>query len=331
MELESQRFVAEILDPRKGFEPARTEVEVRRDPLTGQSCRVLPGGSLPPPERQDLEAMARSSRKSCPFCGERVEEVTPRLPPEVWPDGRIRVGEALLFPNLVPYAKWSSVSLYSAERHVLPIGGITPRLMRDNLATQAAFIRAVRAHDPDSAWASINANFLPPSGSSILHPHLQGAVHPTPTTVQRLLAELPEGFVEAYIEAERAGGRSLGSTGPIKWIAAFAPVGPAEIRGFVPGVASPEEMDEELVAELARGLSLALGLYEELGFQSFNLACCGGPAGSCGPPLLVRLVARACFGPLLRSDAMWSERLHWEAATDVGPEEVARLGRRRFG
>ncbi|HKK26728.1 MAG TPA: hypothetical protein VKB18_01475 [Gemmatimonadota bacterium] len=330
MELHSQRFVAEILDPRKGFEPARKEVELRRDPLTGQSCRILPRGSLPRPERQDLEEMARSSRESCPFCGERVEEVTPRLPAEVWPDGRIRVGEAVLFPNLVPYAKWSSVSIYSPGRHLLPIGQITPGLMEDNLAAQAVFIRAVRAHDPDSVWASINANFLPPSGSSILHPHLQGAVNPTPTTVQRLLAEQPEGLLEAYLEAELAGGRGLGSTGPIAWVAAFAPVGPAEIRALVPGVASPEEMDDHLLGELARGLCLALGLYDELGFQSFNLACYGGPAGGGGPPLFVRLVARACFGPLLRSDVMWSERLHWEAATDVRPEEVARIGRRRF-
>jgi hypothetical protein len=42
---------------------------------------------------------------------------------------------------------------------------------------------------------------------------------------------------------------------------------------------------------------------------------------------VLRLVGRAYFGPLQRSDAMWSERLHWEAATDLAPEKVAERGR----
>jgi len=91
--------------------------------------------------------------------------------------------------------------------------------------------------------------------------------------------------------------------------------------------ASPEQLDEDAVAELGDGLSRALRLYADLGFQSFNLAICGVTRS----PLLVRLVGRAYFGPLQRSDAMWSERLHWEAATDLAPETVAERGRRFFG
>jgi hypothetical protein len=56
MELRRERFQAELLDPRRNFELARATVEVRWDPLTGQSCRLLPPGSFPPPAVQDLEA-----------------------------------------------------------------------------------------------------------------------------------------------------------------------------------------------------------------------------------------------------------------------------------
>jgi galactose-1-phosphate uridylyltransferase len=108
------------------------------------------------------------------------------------------------------------------------------------------------------------------------------------------------------------------------------PGGPAEIRAFVADTASPEELDEAAVAELADGLSRALGLYASLGFQSFNFALSGTPATTPHPVLVLRLVARAYFGPLLRSDAMWSERLHWEAATDLAPEKVAEQGRELF-
>ena len=37
------------------------------------------------------------------------------------------------------------------------------------------------------------------------------------------------------------------------------------------------------------------------------------------------------FGPQRRSDAMWSERLHDEAAVDLAPETLAEQGRAFFG
>jgi galactose-1-phosphate uridylyltransferase len=113
-------------------------------------------------------------------------------------------------------------------------------------------------------------------------------------------------------------------------LASFAPIGPAELRAFVFDAASLAELDDPLVTELARGLSLALHLYAELGFQSFNLAVHSATSGMGNDPLVLRMVARTYFGSLLRSDAMWSERLHWEAAVDLAPEAVAELGQTRF-
>ena len=331
MDLRRERFEAELLDPRRDFEPARVEVEVRWDPLTGQSCRLLPSGSLQPPAPIDLDRLAAQSRPGCPFCRDRIEDETPLFSAEVWPEGRIRRGEAVLFPNLVPYAKWSSVSVYSPDRHVLPLAEITAELLTDNLSAQVAFARAVLEHDPSSAWISINANQLPPSGSSIFHPHLQGAANPVPTTMQRLLAEVPAPRFRDYVETERRSGeRYLGSTGTVDWLAAFAPLGPGELRAFAFGATSASQLDNALLAELGQGISRALALYAELGFESFNLALFGPPPGAGGYPLNLRLVARSYFGQLLRSDAMWSERLHWEAATDLAPEAIAERARARF-
>jgi UDPglucose--hexose-1-phosphate uridylyltransferase len=324
-------FACELLDPRRGFEPTRAEVEVRWDPLTGQSCRVLPEGSMPPPEAQDLEALAEQSRPTCPFCVERVERETPRLPEAVWRDGRIRVGDALLFPNLLPYSTWSSVSVYSPARHQLRLEELTPRLIADNVTAQVEFARAVLAHDPASVWVSINANQLPPSGSSIFHPHLQGSAHPVPTTAQRAYAELEPGSVRAYVEQERRSGeRFIGSEGGVEWLASFAPSGLAEIRGFISGPTSTVDLEPEAIASLASGLSTALRLYAELGFQSFNLAIHGAATGDPDPLLVLRVVARTYFAPLQRSDVMWSERLHGELATDIRPEKLADLARGLF-
>jgi len=200
LELRREQFSAELLDPRHGFDRGRFPLEVRWDPLTDQSCRLLPASSLPPPELQDLDALSAETKPGCPFCTERIESETPRIVPELWPEGRIRCGEAVLFPNLVPYANWSSVSVYSPRLHLLRLDELTPSLLADNLMTQVTFARAVVEHDPSSRWVSVNANQLPPSGSSIFHPHLQGSANPTPTTVQRLLAELGPAHVREYIE-----------------------------------------------------------------------------------------------------------------------------------
>ena len=283
-------------------------------------------GSFPPAAATDLADLEARSRDGCPFCPERVEEVTPRFPPEVVPEGRIRRGDALLFPNLVGYAKWSSVSIYSPYRHTIPLAALEAEVLADNLRTQAAFLAAVTAHDPDSAWLSVNANQLPPSGSSIFHPHLQGAANPVPTTAQRAYGGVAAETYRAYADAERTGERRLGATGPLEWFAAFAPSGQAEVVGldFDAG------FSDETAAAYADGIARVLGLYAELGFGSFNLAIYGLPPGSARLPQLVRLVARSLIGPLERSDAMWSERLHDEAVVDLAPEAVAERGRARF-
>ena len=330
MELRRERLEAEFLDPRRAFEPVRLPLEIRWDPLTGESCRLLPAGSLPQPEQQDLDELSAQTRHRCPFCAERIKTTTPRFAHAVCREGRFRRGEALLFPNLVPYAKWSSVSVYSPRRHLLRLDELTPSLIADNLLAQITFACAVLRHDPSSRWVSVNANQMPPSGSSIFHPHLQGSANPEPTTVQRLLADFGASSVREYVELERQSERWITSTGRVEWLASFAPVGPAEIRAVITDAASPEELDEPAVLELAHGISDALRLYAALGFQSFNLALLGVPRTAARPALLLRLVGRAYFGPQLRSDAMWSERLHAEAATDLAPEAVAERGREIF-
>jgi UDPglucose--hexose-1-phosphate uridylyltransferase len=331
MELRSQTLHGEILHPERGFQPVPTSVEVRWDPLTGYGARLViapPGALFPPADPQALAKLAEQTRASCPFCSERIEQATPKLPTTIWPQGRVRRGRAVLFPNLIAYAPHASVSVYAPELHVLPLGEMTPELMTDNLATQVAWLEAVARHDPTARWLSVNSNYLPPSGSSLFHPHLQGAANPVPTTFQQLLADLPVERFDDYLTTERRlGVRHLGGTGRVQWLAAFAPVGPAELRALVPGVSSPAELDEELVTELGWGVATALGLYAELGFWSFNLALYGLPAGH---PLLLRMACRQNPWPMYRSDVTYLELLHWEAAVDVLPEELDERAGDRF-
>jgi UDPglucose--hexose-1-phosphate uridylyltransferase len=329
MKLRRQLLTADMLEPGTG-KLISTPVEVRSDPLTGHTSRILPERGLMPANDFDLEAFARENQPRCPFCGDRIDELTPKLPKAIHPEGRLTWGESVLFPNLHAYSSHSSVSVYSPRLHYLPLGAITDRLMADNIATQVLFARAVMASDPEARWSSINANHMLPSGSSLFHPHLQGIVDSQPTTYQRLLADAPAAQFEEYLQAERrAGERHLGNTGHVEWLVSFAPIAPAELRAFVAGVSSTVELDEALVTELAHGLALALGAYGEMGYESFNLAIYGAPPGTEGYPLNLRIACRSNLTPFYRSDSTFLERLHWEGAIDLPPETVAeRIGDR---
>ena len=331
MELRRELLTAEMIEPGTG-KPVRTTIEVRFDPLTGHSSRILPERGLMPASDFDLEAFALQTQASCPFCPGRIDEMTPRLMPGIHPEGRIVRGEAVLFANLHAYSSHSAVSVYSPGRHYLPLGEMTQRLLADNLAAQVAFAQAVMAAEPQARWASINANHMLPSGSSLFHPHMQGIVDWVPTTFQRLLAEVPAERFGAYLDAERRSGeRYLGDTGRVHWLASFAPVAPAELRALLPGVSSPAELTGDLIDELAHGLELALGGYAAMGFESFNFAVYGAPPGTEGYPLNLRLACRSNLKAYYRSDSTFLERLHWEGAVDLAPESVARLVGERFG
>jgi UDPglucose--hexose-1-phosphate uridylyltransferase len=328
--LERTVLTAEMIAPDTG-ELIRTRIEVRVDPLTGHTSRILPNRGLMPPNDFDLEAFARENQPRCPFCPGRIDRLTPRLPPAIDTEGRIGRGEAVLFPNLHAYSSHSCVSVYSPRLHYLPLGQITERVMADNLAAQVAYAKTVMAAEPDSCWASINANHMLPSGSSLFHPHLQGIVDSRPTTVQRMLAAVPAERFAAYLDAERRSGeRFLGAADRVQWLVSFAPIAPAELRAFVSGVSSPAELDGELTAELAQGLTRALNAYGELGYESFNLAIYGAPPRTAGYPLNLRIACRSSLKAAYRSDSTFLERLHWEGAVDLSPEDVADRIRGRF-
>jgi UDPglucose--hexose-1-phosphate uridylyltransferase len=330
MELKREVLASDILDPRNDFRPTPSEVEVRRDPLLGYTARLLVGGGhMLPPSDFDLEALGRQTAEKCFFCPPRVEAVTPRFPAELAPEGRIRRGEALLFPNIQAYSLYSSVSVYSPALHYLPLDRVTAAIVRDNLATQVEFTARATRHDPSAPWVSINANHMLPSGSSLFHPHMQGTVDPHPTTMQEQLARVPAERVRDYLETERGRGeRYLGNLGGIEWLASFAPLGFKELLAFVPGLRSPEHLDEERLAALADGIARALNFYAELGFQSFNLAIFGAPVEH--HTLSLRMVCRSNLQPLYRSDVSYFERLHWQAMVDGTPEELAQRAGDRF-
>src|SRR5205807_5973064 len=138
MEFRRHLLTAEMLEP--GTEKlVRASIDVRFDPLTGHTSRILPEQGLMPANDFDLAAFARENQPRCPFCEERIDSMTPRLTPELDEGGRLVRGEAVLFPNLHAYSSHSCVSVYSPRLHYLPLGDMTERLVGDNLSTQVEY------------------------------------------------------------------------------------------------------------------------------------------------------------------------------------------------
>jgi hypothetical protein len=96
------------------------------------------------------------------------------------------------------------------------------------------------------------------------------------------------------------------------------------------GAGSPEQLSDDRITELGYGVATALTFYAELGFASYNMALYGVPDDGREPAMLLRMLCRSNPRPWYRSDAMWLERLHGEAAVDIWPERVAKRVGHRF-
>ena len=285
-------------------------------------------------QTSDADALVsfRAPDPNCPFCAERIDQVTPRIATEITPAGRIRVGETVLFPNLVPYSKYAAVAVFTT-RHWLDLCDFTPALIADNLAASLEYMRAVAKFGADARFCAYNINYLYPSGGSLPHPHSQVYLDPFPTSMMRM----QQASVTAYWQAngrcfwddlvaeetERAD-RMVSRDGPVVWMTPFAPIGFNEVRAVLCERATILDLSSADLKALASGISRVLAWYDSIGYNSFNLALYSGELGKDGADRVnLTMVTRTAMTPFYRSDSMHMERLHWEAALDRTPEEVA--------
>ena len=307
------------------------KVQVRFDPLLGISARIAEGVKLQTSADDALVAFLTPD-PNCPFCAERIDKVTPRIATEITPAGRIRVGETVLFPNLVPYSRYAAVAVFTT-RHWLNLRDFTPALIVDNLAASLDYIRAVTRVDPGARFCAYNINYLYPSGGSLLHPHSQVYVDPFPTSMMRMQHACATAYWQAngrcfwndlVSEEMKRAERMISRDELIVWMTPFAPIGFNEARAVLCERENILDLSSADVQKLASGVSRVLAWYDSIGYNSFNLALYSGELGKEGANRVnLTMVTRTAMTPFYRSDSMYLERLHWEAALDRTPEDVA--------
>ncbi|MFO7927384.1 MAG: hypothetical protein ACQET5_06035 [Halobacteriota archaeon] len=329
MPIEFERSVdeARFKSPFEEFETVAETIEHRTDPLTGRSVRIVPQAAPTPDpdDRPDLDD-AIGDGEECFFCPHNVEDVTPEYPAFVGVDRGAR-GEATSFPNLFPYSKHSNVVALT-EDHFRPMDELGADRLADGLGCALEYVQAVADHD-DSAFASINMNFLPPSGSSIVHPHMQAIADDHGTDRQARIArrereyEAEHGarYYDDLLERERGGDRYVGDTGDVEWIAPFAPLGKWHVTGVADttGLLDP---DDGAVDGFATGIANVLDYYADLGLNTFNVGlrfARRNPASQ----VAVDVLARSVFEDRYINDMFYFQTVHDQRSIDVAPETYA--------
>ncbi len=324
--------VPQLTDPTTTVE---VPLKIRVDPLTGHTSRIISGTKLAPATRPDLGALTVRTG-FCPFCADTIEAATGAFDPAITPEGRIRRGSAVVVPNVMAYSEFSSVGLYDTETHFLDLPELTPQRVGDLLEALVAYTRGVQGLRP--MWSSVNANYLPSSGSSLVHPHAQSAHDDIGTTAQRRLVELSrqwegdESYWDALVAQEEGGERWIGRRGRVSVLTPWAPIGFHEVWAVVGGAHDIADLTPDDCADLGHALSSVFQTYVGFNLTAFNWALYGGgPDASDRYSVLLRVVSRSNPEGVYRSDVTYFERLEDEAVLDVGPEAIAAAVRERFG
>src|SRR5512137_309691 len=180
---------------------SRGTLQYREEHFTGLRCRISPDRL----KRQiDQTLYLPPNAGSCPFCRDAVFSVTPTFPN----GSRLIRGESVTFPNLFPFGEGHVVTVITTEHNVTDF---SCQQITDALHSQVDALRFSKG------YASINWNFLPSAGASLVHPHMQGLSDSRPsrivdcyiTAIKQYRGETGRNYWDAVAEEEKSSNRYL--------------------------------------------------------------------------------------------------------------------------
>jgi galactose-1-phosphate uridylyltransferase len=250
-----------ILDPVNNMQRKSIPSEIRKDPLTGKTSRICHFRPLKW-EKPNLNQLIAGTEKTCPFCPDKVLKVTPCFPEDIVPEGRLVLNDKVLFPNIAPYDILGAVATLG-DRHYIPMTDFETERLADGFRLAIKFFQHINnINHPESVYHLVSWNYMPASGSSVIHPHYQ--VFSTAYAPNQLRAELQaaEKYMEKngtnywddLVKAEKAAkDRFLGRIGRSNWMTVFAPLGVAgDVVAVIDDISSTLELTDEDLTDLAK-------------------------------------------------------------------------------
>jgi galactose-1-phosphate uridylyltransferase len=346
LEFKKEVRYAEILNPLKNFKLERQTVEHRFDPLTAQTTIVTSGRfsyakRLFETDKDDLLKTVEQTRQNCPFCPERIFNNTPKFPSNLVPGGRIVEDEVVIFPGLFAHMDFNALAVVSKE-HYLEIDELAPeKILKVFKGGLRYFIRVNEVY-PEVKYAAFVGNYLPPSGSSIIHPHVQLLASDQPFYMLKLLIEKSKEYfgkigrnywLELVGKEREIGDRYIGEIKDVVWITPFAPTKTFEVWGIDKVKDNFKQLNDEDLRSFAEGLSKVFKFYKQEGVGCFNFTLYSGPLDEQAKDhfkIGLRVSARFGFKQPFINDVWGLQSLLLEGESYETPEAVARKLREFF-
>lgn len=321
-----------FLNPTKDMAQKSIRSEIRVDPLTKRTARICHFMKLKW-QKPDFDQIVSGTEKNCPFCSDKVLTVTPCFLPEIIPAGRFISEDRVLFPNLAPYDSLGAVAIMGS-RHYIPMTEIEPERIVGSFQLAMDFFRRIeQIQHPEGVYHIINWNYMPPSGSSIIHPHIQ--VFSTSHAPNLMRQELEcakiwmekngTNFWDDYMAHEITDGRRyLGKIGRTIWFTSFAPMGVAgDILAIVENVRCTLELTHQDLNDLATGLTRVMAAYDAIGIYSFNMNSFTGASHDDFTRFHILFSPRTFFNQALGTpDVGALQKLFNESICMAHPEEI---------
>lgn len=312
----------------------QARIEIRKDPLTGHSSHLC---HYPLPEQRPpvIEEKFASSRKDCPFCPENIGTKTPSFHQSISEEKIMRRGEAVLFPNISPYDEVSGLIVVT-EEHFVDLGSLSFYQLKSAFTLASDFLKSFPDKYPLIAW-----NFLPPSGGSLVHPHIQVIASKNPGNFYRQIIDesrryLAKNFVpywKEFLEKELDDGKRVVYQGKrMILLSAYAPRGGAgEWIAIFPEKYTLNDLDNEDWEEFIFSLLRLFSYFRHRKLWSFNLGFFFSRGVEDGLYAQARIIPRYQINPSTEApDATFYTYVYEEPIVQVVPEREVQIARRFF-
>jgi galactose-1-phosphate uridylyltransferase len=330
---------SKFYNPLKNFKLDSHLIEIRKDPLTGRRTRInIKRSSRPRQEtisNKEVNEILRESGRDCMFCKRNIEARTPKFFEKIINLDRIKYGQCTLFPNLFPFGRYHAVGILS-ERHITNISEVGSNNFRDCFEACIDFFNRINEMDSTYIYPLISLNFLQPSGSSIVHPHVQALIEKEPYGETNLLIKESLSYYKKnsrnywkdLFQIEKINGsRYIGKIGCVGYIASFAPRNNNEIIGMIfSNNSNFTGLKREEIKDLSLSLSKLFKAFFTIGLNSFNMSFHSGPMDrsiSDYFSIIIKIISRPILRAFYTNDKGFMEVILDEPVMSSLPEKTA--------
>jgi galactose-1-phosphate uridylyltransferase len=229
------------------------------------------------------------------------------------------------------------VVVLSTKRHYIELNKMNPKLLLDSLKNSINFFKIANEKDEKFRYPSINFNYMPPAGASIIHPHFQVFIDDVPTYSTHLLIEkslsyykIGRNFWLDLIKTEKQKKvRFIKETRGFCWLADFAPRKNNEISCITKKrISCLTDFKQKDLKDLAATLSDILKrLWNRLFVRSLNMSIYSGPMNEDISEYFavnLKIVSRPMLARNYVSDIGFMEFFHGDYVAETLPEDIAK-------